>query len=379
MLRYPKHLGRWTAIAVVIGLVCSADILAKKPDKPPSGGDGDKIAPYTFVDLLGLPSNDFLQSDAHSVSEPDADGALFVAGNSRVAGEFFPVLWSLDADGSFADPLNLGGPASHREAEVNDAGIVATFSGSVFVPGRDRQQLPAPGSVAVHATDINNSDQIAGYVVYDDGITRYGTGALWTLDQLGGVSGPILLDDDLPEGMSFIPQGISDTGVMAGELVDMAVAAIAWFEGDVLQIEALGTLPGFDWSGADAISSDGAWVAGTCRREGPWQAFLWSATTGEMTGLLGLVGEDCNSHAWDVNSAGHVVGTSDTGEGRYSMTAVLWQGGQVFDLNTLTDAGNKAHLAIPKAINDTGHIVGLVDYSRPLSEMHGYLLIPNPQ
>jgi uncharacterized membrane protein len=59
------------------------------------------------------------------------------------------------------------------------------------------------------------------------------------------------------------------------------------------------------------------------------------------------------------------------------MTAALWRDGQVFDLNTLTDAGSKAHLANSKAINDAGHIVGWVDFARPISEAHGYLLIPN--
>ena len=63
--------------------------------------------------------------------------------------------------------------------------------------------------------------------------------------------------------------------------------------------------------------------------------------------------------------------------GRYSQAAVLWENGMVFDLNTLTDAGNKTHLVNAKAINDAGHIVGIMHISRPVSEAHGYLLIPN--
>jgi len=40
MFRNPKHLGRWTVIAVAIGLFCCAEALAKKPPNPPGGGGG---------------------------------------------------------------------------------------------------------------------------------------------------------------------------------------------------------------------------------------------------------------------------------------------------------------------------------------------------
>lgn len=372
MFRHTKRTGRWMAIAVAIGLLCSFQALAKKP--PPA----DETPSYTCVDLLGLPDPGFLQSDAYSVSEPDADGALFVAGNSWYSGSFYPVLWSVEADGSFAGPIDLGGPASSREAAVNDAGIVATFSGHVFVPGRDIQQLPAAGGVAAHATAINNSDQIVGWIDYDDEGTRYGEGALWTLDEFGTPGDPVILDEGLQEGVSFIPMDISDTGVMAGDLVHLGTAAVAWFEGRVLEIDPLAALPGFDWSQAEGISSDGTWVAGTCSRsEGSVHAFLYSVTTAEMTGLVGLAGEERNSFAWDVNSAGHVVGASDTGEGRYSMTAALWRDGQVLDLNKLSDAGNKVHIDIGTGINNAGQIVGMMRISRPVSEAHGFVMIPN--
>ena len=380
MFRNAKRMGRWIAVALAIGLFSSSLAMAKKPPTLPPDDD---TPPYTFVDLLGLPAADFLQSDAHAVSEPDANGALFVAGNSRDAGKFYPVAWSVEADGSFSEPLDLGGPAIKMPADANNAGIVVTSSGHVFVPPYlDAQELPmgdAANAVRVYASAINNHDQIVGWIIYDGEPTGYGKGALWQLVDGNVPDDPVILEDFYPPGAtSFIPKAISETGVMAGNLEDIAIAAVARFQGSELQIDPLGTVPGFTWSGADAISSDGEWVTGTSRNlEGPSQAFLFSTSTAGLVGLVGLAGAERNSFAWDVNTAGHVVGTSDTGEGRYSMTAVLWRDGQVFDLNTLTDAGNKAHLAIPKAINDAGHIVGLVDYSRPISEAHGYLLIPN--
>ena len=48
MFRNPKRMGRWMAIAVAIGLVCSAEALAKKPPPP----DDDSGAGYTIVPFL---------------------------------------------------------------------------------------------------------------------------------------------------------------------------------------------------------------------------------------------------------------------------------------------------------------------------------------
>jgi len=41
MFRNLKRMGRWMAIAVVVGMFCSSAALAKKPDKPPGGGGGE--------------------------------------------------------------------------------------------------------------------------------------------------------------------------------------------------------------------------------------------------------------------------------------------------------------------------------------------------
>ena len=162
---------------------------------------------------------------------------------------------------------------------------------------------------------------------------------------------------------------------MAGN--EMGLAAIAWLDAqDNLQVDYLGVLPGYDRAEAEAISSNGAWVAGHCRIiDGPWEAFLWSADTGMMIGLGRLGG--FASIASGVNNAGEVVGWSDTGGGKFSQTAFLWQDGQMLNLNSLADTGGKNHLQLAKDINDAGHIVGLMRIWRPVSESHGFLLIPN--
>jgi hypothetical protein len=49
----------------------------------------------------------------------------------------------------------------------------------------------------------------------------------------------------------------------------------------------------------------------------------------------------------------------------------------MFDLNRLADTGSKFHLQSPHDINERGHIAGTMRISRPVSELHGFLLIPN--
>ncbi len=362
MFRNPKQMGRWIAIAVAIGLFCSSQALAKKPPKPPAD---DPAAPYTLVDLLGIPGGSFLQSDAHAVSGLDAEGGVFVAGNSHTAGEVHPVLWAVDGDGSFTEPLDLGGPANTNRVDVNDAGIVITASAHVFVPGRPMQELPRVGAVRTTASAVNNLGQIVGTNAFDNGEEYQWFGALWELDEHGLPGNPISLGD-------FFPTDISDTGVMAGE--SLGLAAIAWFDAqDDLRVEFLGVLEGHDWSHTEAISTNGVWVAGTCDIADGGEAFLWS----ESTGMIGLGSFGRTSKARGVNNAGQVVGICDTNYGgRYSQAAFLWDG-QMFDLNALVDTGGKIHLQLAKDINDAGHIVGLLHISRPVSESHGFLLIPN--
>jgi probable HAF family extracellular repeat protein len=131
-------------------------------------------------------------------------------------------------------------------------------------------------------------------------------------------------------------------------------------------------VPGHTWSKARAISDDGTYVVGNSRNLNENEGFLWSAGAG-MTGLGRFGGVD--GDAVDVNNAGHVVGWSDTGGGKWSQTAVLWKDGQMLNLNSLVNI--KANLGRAESINNTGHIAGYMDFPKPTSEQHGYVLIPN--
>jgi probable HAF family extracellular repeat protein len=228
------------------------------------------------------------------------------------------------------------------------------------------------GGVDAVARAINNLDQIVGWIVFDDGITRESVGALWTLNQDGVPGNPITLGD------LFLPKDISDTGLMAGYLEnqgDPSEAAIAWFQGGVLNTQGLGVLPDHPdhvTSFANAISANGEWVVGTSSGPTDNEAFLWSEATG-MIGLGQLDGVSTQAHG--VNNAGQVVGTSNGQE------AFLWENGQMFDLNTLDDAGrpSKIRLGVASDVNNAGHIVGEMVFGHPIDELHGFLLIPDGQ
>jgi probable HAF family extracellular repeat protein len=367
MFRHAKRMGRWLAIAVAIGLFASAAAWAGNPDKPDKpggggggGGGGGTTTQYTLVDLLGLPGDPEgdLQSEAVAVNDPDAAGGVFVVGNSHVDGSVRAAFWSVDGDGSFTiDDLNN---PPFLPTDVNNDGVITARSARVLVPGHPWQELPRFGSSAT-ALAVNN----LGAIVGSDGAGRSSQGALWQLDAEGVPGDPIYLGD-------FFPIDIDDLGVMAGS--QNGIAAVAWFNSaDSLQVMPLGLLAGYDVTQASAISSDAQWVCGTAQAPGKGdEAFVWSAETG-MIGLGTLGGKA--SEAMGVNSAGEVVGFSFTKSG--DQRAFLWKDGQMFNLNDLADVGGHNYLAVAEDINDAGDVIGVIRIWRPVSEVHGFLLMRN--
>ena len=113
-------------------------------------------------------------------------------------------------------------------------------------------------------------------------------------------------------------------------------------------------------------------VAGNSKSLAFNEAFVWTANDG-MVGLGSLGGNE--SVATDINDKGQIVGWSESG-GRYPQVAFVWQNGQMFDLNRITEgAGGKKWIQIASGINDEGHIVG---YGLHEGETRAFLLIPEP-
>lgn len=331
---------------------------------------GTTTFPYRLTDLGGFTGGSIVQSNALALNEPDADGMLRIAGTSYVQSIDWrhPALWQVDAvTGTTLSLVDLApsAPPGHAQANaVNDAGLVVGTLGADWafadIPGTGLEVLTTDSPGNTFGRGCNNRGEIVG---------SYGDwGVLWRIAADGTLTGPI----DLPW---FSPQAINDDGVMAGQFFDLDTeihkAAIAWFEGDQLEVVPLPGLFAEDRGGANAINNLGE-VVGYSLGNGAKHPFLWTPQSGTIAleTVDGRIGE-----ALGINDLGQIVGWSDTRSGQ---RAVLWQNGSVVALNSLIGTGSKATLARAEAINNAGHIAGTLLLPKPVNESHGFLLTPNP-
>jgi probable HAF family extracellular repeat protein len=104
---------------------------------------------------------------------------------------------------------------------------------------------------------------------------------------------------------------------------------------------------------------------------GHQRGFAWRPfNTANPVTVLGTLGGS-NSVAHDVNSAGDIVGYSDTK--RAGHHAFIFKNNKLTDLNSQVDLGGKV-LQWATAINDSGDITGFMDIPRPVNEQRGFML-----
>ena len=205
-----------------------------------------------------------------------------------------------------------------------------------------------PGQLTSKAHGINLSQQIVG--ISSNSTTGDNGTFLWE-------NGDFFVLSGFPIGATAIANDINDDSQIVGEMgVSLITSnAFLWENGIVTD---LGKIPGGTSANAVAISSIGHVVgAGRVPREGTIfgvpHAFFWD---GQTMIDLGVLPGKVESIALDLNDADQIVGSSFlSGEGN---SAVLWQDGQIYDLNELnvTDLGGVV-LRRAVAINNAGQIL----------------------
>jgi probable HAF family extracellular repeat protein len=238
---------------------------------------------------------------------------------------------------------------------------------------RSMVDLGAPGGTDSESFSINDSGTITGEVFGPDSKTTND----WDPRVWLTTGGSMPLDGSYPNGQfNYVTtNSISNTGLIVGQgyINDVAaVRAILYRNGTITN---LGTLGG-DFSDANAISSQGIYIAGLSAVKGataatnflPTHAFLYR--NGYRTDLGSLSSGNYDySAALGVNNNGTVVGYSWIGQNGSCTTSpytpdiqhafVDVNGGKMTDLGNLANKANCSSTAY--AVNDSGEIVGTSD------------------
>ena len=262
------------------------------------------------------------------------------------------------------DPCNVFGPPTQFRAFMWQNGVM--------------QDLGTLGGTEAVALFINDHGQISG-ISYTDSINP-ATGCpflhpyFWqngTMTDIGTLGG----SEAQPQSLNQLGQvvGIS---LVAG---DQALHPFLWNKG---QLTDLGTLGGEE-AETNFINDRGD-IVGESDLPAPTPQFhhavLWKQ--GQLVDLGVLPGDAC-SHAFYINSHGQIVGSSTDEEfcTIAGKRAVLWEGGEPTDLNTLIPPGASLQLTLAFAINDKGEIAGMgvpPDCGPQDAGLcgHAYMLIP---
>lgn len=329
------------------------------------------IGPYTITAIETLGGD---RNFANDISDTG-----FVTGNSRKAGgtQLFPYVWQAGVVEEI--PILPDVPTFGRGFGVNDSGVVAGESGNG--PSKAFRYDSAtdtifdlgtlPGANGAVANDINSDGRVVGV----------SGGRAFITSNTGG-----LIDLGTPLGTSDSSArayAVSENGIVAGNARNMADTTsepTLWLpdgSGSYTPM-TIGTPAGSVFGEALAATDDGRAVGRYSDPvSGQTRAFFYDGSTSVDLGLL--TGETFdNARALDLNDAGQIVGYVADFDNAPSFggAAVLWESGNLFDLNSLVLAGNGWNLLSAQAINNEGQIVGFGTFG---GDTRAFLLTPVPE
>ncbi len=296
---------------------------------------------YTITGLGGL-------SGTHFASVTDLNNLGQIVGTS--ANHAF--LWE---NGATTDLGTLGGSLSVANA-INDKGQVVgestTASGEKHAFLWDHgvmKDLGVPGETS-SAHGINSHGDIVGAI---SGKNLRGGAVLWK----NGIRQS--LGDLGPSGSGSTAIAINDNGEVVGVSSGFAsntggvVRAVIWQSGVIHDVGTLGGLH----STANAINIVHQVVGWAEIADQSTAAFLFDNGVMHDLGMLpgGVAVPGSGSQAASVNDGGQVVGLSLDSNG--ASRAVIWENGQIIDLNGAILAAAGVVLTRSRGINNLGQIV----------------------
>jgi hypothetical protein len=350
----------WCVVAVVAGLACVSQVLAKKPAKPDEGGD------YTLVLLPDSQGDTSSNGYVAGMNEVVIDGQLeAVELVGSIADNAYH--WLLDAQGNvvLATPLALPGQVAEAH-DINDDGIVAggKYIDGVMLPlvwlslEDEPTELPVPNGVTGTAIKVNNCGMVLGLL--EDAVNLTEMLVVWQLTEggTGPTAGPLILSETSTIGPS---PDLNDAGqvvarVRVGGTYRGQRWSVSWNDG-LLTASGPETLMGIITDDAgqpktvslkpQAINELGDICGEYGAVDGPFGAFLLLAddTLIDLPPLDSKRYFARSGNTYDLTDAVdtaaiQIVGYVDFFDKRSGreagMAQVVWQGGNAIDLEAET-------------------------------------------
>jgi probable HAF family extracellular repeat protein len=278
-----------------------------------------------------------------------------------------------DIDSSGLGGNNRGVTVGYNSYNINHA--LLWYHGAVT----DLGTLVGPSGFS-QAQQVNNEGQAVGTSQAADGTIHAVVWSHGAISDLGTLGGP-------GSSTSSIGNGINDQGQIVGDSQEDTISnpllgfppffPTLWDRGSVAK---LGGAPSYSFGGdAYSINNKGQ-VVGRIAVPDPKEgavghAYFWEA--GVMR-ELGVPAGDDNSEANSLNERGQIVGDAGVGFIFYSPDrALLWQNGEMIDLNTLIPPGSGYNLIKAFDVNARGEIV-VCAVQLSTGNIHAALLKPMP-